>query len=41
MTCQVCVGLSWKCPGHIPDMSLGWGHVLKSQGQNQMAGHLI
>ncbi len=25
--------LSWKCPGHVPDMSLGRGHVLKSQGQ--------
>ncbi len=25
--------LSWKCPGHVLDMSLGQGHVLKSQGQ--------
>ncbi len=33
--------LSWKCPGHVPDMSSGWGHVLKSQGQNQMAGHIF
>ncbi len=25
--------LSWKCPGHVPDMSLGQENVLKSQGQ--------
>ncbi len=30
--------LSWKCPGHIPAMSSIQGHVLKSQGQNEMAG---
>ncbi len=33
--------LSWKCPGHVWDMSRGQGHVLKSQGQNQMAGHIF
>ncbi len=27
--------------GHVPDMSLGRGHVLKSQGQNHMAGHIF
>ncbi len=26
--------LSWKCPGHVPDISLGQGHVKKSHGQN-------
>ncbi len=26
--------MSWKCPGNVLDMSLGWGHVLKFQGQN-------
>ncbi len=33
--------LSWKCPGHTPDMSLGKGRVLKSQGHNLMAGHIL
>ncbi len=33
--------LSWKCPRHVPNMSLGQGHVLKSQGQNQMASHIL
>ncbi len=25
--------------GNVPDMSSGQGHVINSQGQNQMAGH--
>ncbi len=27
--------------GNVPDMTSGWGHVLKSQGQNSMAGHVL
>ncbi len=33
--------LSWKCQRHVPDMSSGQGHVLKSWGQNQMTGHIF
>ncbi len=33
--------LSWKCPSHVLAMSSGWGHVQKSQGQNQKAIHFL
>ncbi len=33
--------LNGNLDGNVPDMSLGWGHVKKSQGQNQMAGHIF
>ncbi len=33
--------LSWKCPGHVLDMPSGGGHVLKSQGENQMGDHIL
>ncbi len=33
--------LSWKCPRHVPDMSLGWGHVLKSKGLDWMANNIF
>ncbi len=27
--------------GNVPEMSLGQGHVLKFQGQNQLTGHIL
>ncbi len=33
--------LSWKCPGHVPDISLGHGHIQKSCWQNWMISHIF
>ncbi len=43
----VCIGIimlscySWKFPGGVLEMSLGWGHVLKSQGKILMASRIL